>query len=127
MEEKLTILICDDSKLLRKKLKTDLEQLGCEVVQAENGKDAIMKQLQYKPDGEFLDVVMPEGGGIEALRVLKEINPDLPIVMLSSVGTPDKLMETLKMGVLDFIQKPYTIDQLKKAVDSIGKKVGRDE
>lgn len=86
-----------------------------------------MKQLQYKPDGVFLDVVMPEVGGIEALRVLKEINPDLPIVMLSSVGTPDKLMETLKMGVLDFIQKPYTIDQLKKAVDSIGKKVGRDE
>ena len=127
MEEKLTILICDDSKLLRKKLKADLEQLGCEVVQAENGKDAIMKQLQYKPDGVFLDVVMPEVGGIEALRVLKEINPDLPIVMLSSVGTPDKLMETLKMGVLDFIQKPYTIDQLKKAVDSIGKKVGRDE
>lgn len=127
MEEKLTILICDDSKLLRKKLKADLEQLGCEVVQAENGKDAIMKQLQYKPDGVFLDVVMPEVGGIEALRVLKEINPDLPIVMLSSVGTPDKLMETLKMGVLDFIQKPYTIEQLKKAVDSIGKKVGRDE
>ncbi|MDO4203788.1 MAG: response regulator [Selenomonadaceae bacterium] len=127
MEGKLTILICDDSKLLRKKLKTDLEQLGCEVVQAENGKDAIMKQLQYKPDGVFLDVVMPEVGGMEALRVLKEINPDLPIVMLSSVGTPDKLMETLKMGVLDFIQKPYSTSQLEKAVSSIRKKVGKDE
>lgn len=127
MEEKLKILICDDSKLLRKKLQADLESLGCEVVQAENGKDAIMKQLQHKPDGIFLDVVMPEVGGIEALRVLKEINPDLPIVMLSSVGTPDKLMETLKMGVLDFIQKPYSIEQLQKAVDSIRKKVTRDE
>ncbi len=127
MGEKLTILICDDSKLLRKKLKNDLEKLGCEVVQAENGKDAIMKQLQFKPDGVFLDVVMPEVGGIEALRVLKEINPDLPIVMLSSVGTPDKLMETLKLGVLDFIQKPYDLAQLQKAVDSIRKKVGRDE
>ncbi len=127
MGEKLTILICDDSKLLRKKLKNDLESLGCEVVQAENGKDAIMKQLQFKPDGVFLDVVMPEVGGIEALRVLKEINPDLPIVMLSSVGTPEKLMETLKLGVLDFIQKPYDLAQLQKAVESIRKKVGCDE
>lgn len=127
MEEKLTILICDDSKLLRKKLQADLEQLGCEVVQAENGKDAVMKQLQFKPDGVFLDVVMPEVGGIEALKILKEINPDLPIIMLSSVGTPDKLMETLKLGVLDFIQKPYTVPQLEKAIDSIKKKVGRNE
>ena len=123
MEEKLTILICDDSKLLRKKLKTDLEQLGCEVVQAENGKDAIMKQLQYKPDGVFLDVVMPEVGGIEALRVLKEINPDLPVIMLSSAGTSQKLKETLELGALDFIQKPYTSEQIKQAVERIRRKV----
>lgn len=127
MADKLTILICDDSMLLRKKLKEDLEALGCEVVQAENGKDGIMKELQFKPDGVFLDVVMPEVGGVEALRVFKQINPDLPVVMLSSMGTPEVLMETLKMGVLGFIQKPYELSQLEKAVNSIRKKVGKDE
>lgn len=122
MEKKLRILIADDSKLLRKKLRAELEGLDCEVIEAENGKEAVMKDLQEKPDGIFLDIVMPEVGGIEALRVMKEVNPDLPVIMLSSAGTPQKLMETLKLGALDFIQKPYTKAQIKKAVETIRKK-----
>ena len=106
MEKKLKILITDDSQLLRKKLRAELEGLGCEVIEAENGKEAVMKDLQEKPDGIFLDIVMPEVGGIEALQVIREVNPEIPVIMLSSAGTPQKLMETLKMGALDFIQKP---------------------
>ena len=123
----LRILVTDDSKLLRKKLRLELEKHGCEVLEAENGKEAVMKTLQEKPDGVFLDIVMPEVGGIEALRVLKEVSPDLPVIMLSSAGTPQKLMETLKLGALDFIQKPYTSIQIKKALDSIRKKAAANE
>ena len=86
-----------------------------------------MKTLQEKPDGVFLDIVMPEVGGIEALRVLKEVASDLPVIMLSSAGTPQKLMETLKLGALDFIQKPYTAVQIKKALESIRKKASSNE
>lgn len=123
----LRILVTDDSKLLRKKLRVELEKYGCEVLEAENGKEAVMKTLQEKPDGVFLDIVMPEVGGIEALRVLKEVSPELPVIMLSSAGTPQKLMETLKLGALDFIQKPYTSVQIKKALDSIRKKAAANE
>ena len=123
----LRILVTDDSKLLRKKLRVELEKYGCEVLEAENGKEAVMKTLQDKPDGVFLDIVMPEVGGIEALRVIKEVSPDLPVIMLSSAGTPQKLMETLKLGALDFIQKPYTSVQIKKALDSIRKKAAANE
>ena len=123
----LRILVTDDSKLLRKKLRLELEKHGCEVLEAENGKEAVMKTLQDKPDGVFLDIVMPEVGGIEALRVLKEVSPDLPVIMLSSAGTPQKLMETLKLGALDFIQKPYTSVQIKKALESIRKKAASNE
>ena len=123
----LRILVTDDSKLLRKKLRLELEKHGCEVLEAENGKEAVMKTLQDKPDGVFLDIVMPEVGGIEALRVLKEVSPDLPVIMLSSAGTPQKLMETLKLGALDFIQKPYTAAQIKKALESIRKKAASNE
>ncbi|MGP1367542.1 MAG: response regulator [Schwartzia sp. (in: firmicutes)] len=122
MERKLKILITDDSKLLRKKLRLELERLNCEVIEAENGKEAVMMDLQEKPDGVFLDIVMPEVGGIEALQVIREVNPDRPVVMLSSAGTPQKLMETLKLGALDFIQKPYTSEQIQKAVEAIRKK-----
>ena len=101
----------------------ELQELGCEVIEAENGKEAIMKDLQEQPDGVILDIVMPEVGGIEALQVIKEVNPDIPIIMLSSAGTSQKLKETLELGALDFIQKPYTSDQIRQAVERIRRKV----
>ena len=105
MDRKLKILITDDSKLLRKKLRAELESLGCEVIEAENGKEAVMKDLQ----------------------VMHEVNPETPVVMLSSAGTPQKLMETLKLGAIDFIQKPYTSVQVKKALEAIRKKAEQNE
>lgn len=118
-EHKLRIIITDDSRMLRRKLRTDLEALGCEVIEATNGKEAIMLDLQNEPDGMILDIVMPEVGGVEALQVIREVSPDVPIVMLSSAGTPQKLMQTLKMGAVDFIQKPYMKEQLVKVVEML--------
>ena len=123
LDRKLRVLITDDSKMLRKKLRQELEALDCEVLEAENGKEAVMINLQESIDCIFLDIVMPEVGGIEALQVIKEVNPDLPVVMLSSAGTPQKLMVTLKMGAMDFIQKPYSSDQIKKTIETVRKKV----
>ena len=123
MAKKLKVLITDDSKLLRKKLREELEALDCEVLEAQNGKEAVMINLQEPLDCIFLDIVIPEVGGIEALQVIREVNPDLPVVMLSSAGTPQKLMTTLKMGAMDFIQKPYSSAQIAKAIETVRKKV----
>ncbi|MBQ7476578.1 MAG: response regulator [Selenomonadaceae bacterium] len=118
-EKKLRLLITDDSRLLRKKLREELENLGCEVLEAANGKEAIEVDMTNELDGVILDIVMPEVGGIEALQAIRELSPDVPIVMLSSAGTPQKLMQTLKMGAIDFIQKPYTKEQIARAVQAI--------
>lgn len=123
LDTKLKILISDDSKLLRKQLRDVLERLGCSVIEAEDGKEAVIESLKEKPDGVILDIVMPEVDGIEALRVIKEVDKNIPVIMLSSVGTPERLLETLKMGALDFIQKPYTEEQISKAVARIRRKV----
>ena len=123
MADKLKILITDDSKLLRKKLRAELEKLDCDVLEAENGKEAIMRDLTEQPDGIILDIVMPEVGGVETLQVIKEINPEIPVIMLSSAGTSQKLKQTLELGALDFIQKPYTSEQIKHAVERIRRKV----
>ena len=123
MADKLKILITDDSKLLRKKLREELEKLDCDVLEAENGKEAIMRDLTEQPDGIILDIVMPEVGGVETLQVIKEINPEIPVIMLSSAGTSQKLKQTLELGALDFIQKPYTSEQIKQAVERIRRKV----
>ena len=126
MADKLKILITDDSKLLRKKLREELEKLDCDVLEAENGKEAIMRDLTEQPDGIILDIVMPEVGGIETLQVIKEINPEIPVIMLSSAGTSQKLKQTLELGALDFIQKPYTSEQIKQAVEQIRRKVEKN-
>lgn len=126
MADKLKILITDDSKLLRKKLRAELEKLDCDVLEAENGKEAIMRDLTEQPDGVILDIVMPEVGGIETLQVIKEINPEIPVIMLSSAGTSQKLKQTLELGALDFIQKPYTSEQIKQAVEQIRRKVEKN-
>ena len=123
MAGKLKILITDDSKLLRKKLREELEKLDCDVLEAENGKEAIMRDLTEQPDGIILDIVMPEVGGVETLQVIKDINPEIPVIMLSSAGTSQKLKQTLELGALDFIQKPYTSEQIKQAVEQIRRKV----
>lgn len=120
-DKQMRLLIADDSKLLRKKLRDELEKLGCSVVEASNGKEAISIVLEQEPDGIILDIVMPEVGGIEALQTFREISPNVPVVMLSSAGTPQKLMQTLKMGAIDFIQKPYTKEQIAHAVETMRK------
>ena len=118
-QEKLRILITDDSRLLRKKLREELEKLGCEVIEAVNGREAITSVLEQEPDGVILDIVMPVVGGIEALEFIREVAPDVPVVMLSSMGTPQKLMQCLKMGAVDFIHKPYTREQIIHTVERL--------
>ena len=120
-QEKLRILITDDSRLLRKKMREELERLNCEVIEAVNGKEAITLVLEQEPDGVILDIVMPVVGGIAALQVIREVAPNVPVVMLSSMNTPQKLMQCLKMGAIDFIAKPYTKEQITNTVARFNK------
>ena len=120
-QEKLRVLITDDSQLLRKKLREELERLDCEVIEAVNGKEAITLVLEQEPDGIILDIVMPVVGGIEALEFIREVAPNVPVVMLSSMNAPQKLMKCLKMGAIDFIHKPYTKEQIAHTVNSMRK------
>ena len=97
----------------------ELEKLGCEVIEAVNGREAITSVLEQEPDGVILDIVMPVVGGIEALEFIREVAPNVPVVMLSSMGTPQKLMQCLKMGAIDFINKPYTREQIIHTIERI--------
>lgn len=122
MAEKLKVLIADDSMLLRKKLGSELARQNCEVFEAKDGREAVRLFLQTRMDGVFMDLVMPEVGGLEALKAIREIDKKSYVVMLSSAGTAGKLVEALKAGAADFIQKPYTSEQIVNVVANIRKK-----
>lgn len=113
------VMICDDSMLVRKKLRELLEELGCQVVEAADGAQAVELYREQKPAIVFMDIVMPRLDGLSAVRMIKEIDSQACIIMLSSAGTSSKLLEALKIGASDFIQKPYSRDQIAKAIATI--------
>ena len=92
------ILIVDDSKTSRKFLRNMLEDAGHEIVsEAVNGVEGVEKFRLYKPDVVTMDITMPVMDGIEAVREIIEIDP----------GAKVNMVEALKRGAADFIQKPF--------------------
>lgn len=119
--KKHKVLICDDSLLVRKKLRDVLQDMNCEVVEASNGNEVVAAFKSSKPDIVFMDIVMPELDGLEALKQIKEYDEHAKVIMLSSTGTSAKLIQALKSGAIDFIQKPYTVEQIAKVIDGLSK------
>lgn len=120
MENNLKVLICDDSLLIRKKLKDTLEKCKCkEIYEAENGNVAVEMVKDKNPDLIFMDIVMPNKDGIEALQEIKDINPNVKVVMASSAGTNEHLKKALENGAYDFIQKPISLEAVAYLIEKV--------
>jgi two-component system chemotaxis response regulator CheY len=120
--KKPTILICDDSLLVRRKMKDCLTEIGdFNILEAASGQVSIDMFKQHKPDLVFLDIVMPDKTGIEALKEMKGIEASSKIIMLSSSGTRNHLKEAMDAGADDFIQKPWDNSQIAHIINSFFK------
>jgi len=120
MGNNLSVLICDDSLLIRKKLREVLEKCKCaEIFEAENGSVAVELVKAHTPDLIFMDIVMPEKDGIEALKEIKATNPEAKVVMASSVGTNEQLKRALENGAYDFIQKPINLESVLNLIEKV--------
>ncbi|HEY5562701.1 MAG TPA: response regulator [Clostridiaceae bacterium] len=116
-ENLFKILICDDSMLMRKKLKEIVKNCGCEdVLEAKDGQEAINIYKESNPDLVFMDIIMPVKNGIEAVKEIIEFDKDAKVVMASSAGTKEHVKESLKAGAYDFIQKPWEKEQINKII-----------
>lgn len=113
------VLVCDDSMLVRKKLKELLESFGCKVLEAQNGLEGLTVYKDNLPEAVFMDIVMPNMDGLEALKQIKSFDADAKVIMLSSTGTATHLMEAIKNGAVDFIQKPYNKAQVEQALKKV--------
>lgn len=113
MSDSIKILICDDSITIRKKLKGTIDiSNDCIFLEAKNGKEAIEIYKTDKPNIVFMDIIMPEVDGIDALKAIMELDSNAKVVMLSSVGTKKNLKIALELGAIDFIQKPWDAQNL---------------
>lgn len=118
MDNQLRVLIVDDSLLIRKKLRNTLEKCKCkEILEAENGKVAVEIVRNSNPDLIFMDIVMPDKDGIQALEEIIAINPDAKVIMASSAGTKEHLKTALEKGAYDFIQKPISLEAVATIIE----------
>ena len=102
------VLIVDDSSFMRQSLKAIMEKLGYTVVgTAENGVDALAKYRDLKPDIVTLDIIMPQMGGLQGLKLLKSVDPNAVVVMVSSMADKDSVVECAKAGAKQYLLKPF--------------------
>ncbi len=106
------ILIVDDEAPIRRVLKDILEVEKYEVHEAVDGVDAIARLMQKKFDVVFMDIKMPKLDGFGALDRILEIQPDLPVIMISGHADVNDAVKTVKKGAFDFIQKPLDLNRL---------------
>ncbi len=106
------ILVIDDQEPIRKALMDILVYEKHEVIEAKSGFEAI--ELINKGNFEVIlcDIKMPQMDGIEVLEKIMEVNPDLPVIMITGHGSVDTAVEALKKGAYDFIQKPVDMNRL---------------
>ena len=117
--EDAKILICDDSILARKQLKTMISSFGaCSVIEAENGQEAIDKYNEEPADIVFLDIVMPVKDGVTATREIMAQHPSAVIIIASSIGTKEQLKSAIEAGARDFIQKPFSAHNIQRIVEA---------
>ena len=113
------ILIVDDSRTSRKMLRNILESNGHEIIdEAVNGQEGVQKFQALKPDVVTLDITMPVVDGVEALKMIKALDPESKVVMVPAAGQKNKMIECIKAGANEFLTKPFEQQEI---VDVINK------
>jgi two-component system, chemotaxis family, chemotaxis protein CheY len=116
------ILITDDALFMRVTLKNILLANGYEVAaEAVNGKEAVEKYAEMRPNLVLMDITMPIMDGIMATRTIKSSDPNANVVMCTAMGQKNMVMEAIQAGAKDFIVKPF---QPERVLESIKKIIG---
>ena len=106
------ILIAEDEGTLREGLSQAFSESGFKVVQAASGREAIEKMERQVFDLVVTDMKMPGGDGLDVLRRARNASEDTPVIIMTAFGTVEGAVEAIKQGAYDYIQKPFSIDEL---------------
>lgn len=110
------ILIIDDEEQMCWALKRAMEQEGYQSITATAGNEGIKLLKEQGPSLILLDLKMPEMDGMEVLSIVKEIHPKIPVIMITAHGTIETAIEAMKLGAVDYITKPFDLDELRMVV-----------
>jgi two-component system chemotaxis response regulator CheY len=114
------VLVCDDAIFMRTMIGDILTSAGYEVVgEAETGLQAIERYKELRPDLVTMDIVMPDMGGIEAVREIVRADPNAKILMCSAMGQQALVVEAIQAGAKDFVVKPFQPSRVLEAVQRV--------
>jgi nitrogen regulation protein NR(I) len=116
LPERKQVLIVDDEPNLRKILSAQLSRDGYEVMTAEDGEQGLALLKEHHIDLVITDLKMPKVDGMTLLKRALELDPELPIVLITAHGTIDTAVEALKSGAFDFVTKPFDKDEVRQIV-----------
>ena len=125
----LNVLVVDDALVIRKNITRFLSELGHTVVaDVSNGKEAVEFCKQNSDINMItMAITMPEMDGIEATKLIKEILPDVSIVMITSHGQEELVSQSLKAGAKNFVLKPITKEKLEETIGKLFKEYAKEE
>jgi len=121
------ILLADDDHNFAAVLKRELEEENHQVDHVVNGVDAVLKCLSNPYDCVLLDLVMPGVAGLDALKIIKRIRPDTPVITMSGRAGSKEMTDSLACGAQACLKKPFEIEELKREIKTIRKKGSKDE
>ena len=115
----MKLLIIDDAPEMLRAFRDILEAYGCEVYEAENGQEGLVRYSEVKPDIVLMDILMPKLDGISATKKILEIDPSAKIIVISAVGKSGLDNECILAGAKKFIVKPFKIKDLLNSINSL--------
>ncbi len=118
------ILVVDDEKSMRDFLKILLNKEGHSVVTAKDALDGLNHLKNSQVDLIISDIKMPGMSGLELLEEVKNINIDLPVIMITAFASPNDAVSAMKNGAFDYISKPFNVDEIKSVISSATKQNG---
>lgn len=127
-----SVLIVDDEKNIRLTLSIALEQLGISVDTASTGTEALEKLAEKSYKVILLDLRLPDLDGMEILRHLAEMRPEIKVIVITAYGSIDLAVEAMKLGAVDFLPKPFDTTAVREMVrrvsdrESLEKQQGQD-
>jgi len=117
MKEKGIVLVVDDDKAHRTMLRTLLSGWGYPVMEADDGDTATDRVREQVFDLILMDIRMMRVSGLEALQTIKEINPAIPVIIMTAFSSVESAVEALKKGAYDYLTKPLDFDELKIVIE----------
>jgi DNA-binding response OmpR family regulator len=108
----MRILVAEDEPVMLKTIEMRLKKDGHEVIALSNGRDALEALDRESPDLVITDIMMPYSSGLEVVGKVKSSEKKIPVIVLSSMGQENVVLEAFKLGADDFITKPFSPNEL---------------